>query len=124
MTRVLSGVVLGAAFFTIVWFGSTTVLLGVALLVCALAFREYAALMEKMHAAPPTLLALAATLAAVVAVPFPLVPFEIVAAVGVVGIAIAAMVGLNPGQSSSAFSEGIAATASGALAMVYLGLPL
>jgi len=29
MTRVLSGAVLGAAFFTIVWFGTTAVLLGV-----------------------------------------------------------------------------------------------
>ena len=47
MTRVLSGVVLGAAFFTIVWFGTTVVLLGVAMAVCALAFREYADLMAE-----------------------------------------------------------------------------
>ena len=45
MTRVLSGVVLGAAFFAIVWFGSTAVLLGVVDWPSACwRFREYAGL--------------------------------------------------------------------------------
>ena len=37
MTRVLSGILLAAAFFTIVWFSSAPVLLVVALGVCVLA---------------------------------------------------------------------------------------
>jgi phosphatidate cytidylyltransferase len=124
MTRVVSGVVLGAAFFSIVWFGSTAVLLAVALLVCTLGFREYAALMATLGAEPPGPLALTATLAALVSVPFPWVPFEVVAGIGLVAIAIAAMVSLKPGQNPSPFSEGIAVIGSGALSMLYLGLPL
>jgi phosphatidate cytidylyltransferase len=144
MTRVLSGVVLGAAFFTIVWFGTTVVLLGVAMAVCVLAFREYADLMAKLHAQPPRLLSLAATLAALTMVPYPRVSFEMVAAIALMGIAIAEMARLKPGPPlqnpmndgrpgfspanpagvSRAFTPAILATASGALAMLYLGLPL
>ena len=140
MTRVLSGVVLGAAFFTIVWVGTTVVLLGVAMAVCALAFREYADLMAKLHAQPPRLITLAATLAALVVVPFPKVPFEIVVSVGLIGIAITEMARLKPGPplqhaiddggrgfspaAAPGFSRAVAGTASGALSMLYLGLPL
>jgi phosphatidate cytidylyltransferase len=134
MTRVLSGVVLGAAFFTIVWFGSTEVLLAVALLVCVLAFREYADLMAKLNAPPPRLLTLVASLAVLAAVPFPRVAVEIVVAIGLVGIAIKEMADLkvdvptevrnSPGNGGLRFGRAIRATASGAFAMIYLGLPL
>ena len=53
MSRVLSGVVLAAVFFAIVWFGSATVLLLVALAVCVLAFQEYATLVQRVGADIP-----------------------------------------------------------------------
>jgi phosphatidate cytidylyltransferase len=140
MTRVISGVTLAAVFFTIVWFGSTPALLVVAMAVCVLAVGEYAALMEKLHASPPRLLTIVAVLAALVAVPFPRVPFEIVVAIGLMAMAIKEMAGLKPdpplqnpindggpGFSPaffSGFSPAIMSTASGAFAMLYLGLPL
>jgi phosphatidate cytidylyltransferase len=123
MTRVLSGVTLAAVFFTIVWFGTTLALLVVAMAVCVLAIGEYADLMEKLQAPPPRLITAAATLAALVAVPFPRVPFEIVVGIGLIGVAIAEIAQLKP-AISSAFSPAILSTASGSFAMLYLGLPL
>ena len=72
-------------------------------------------------------------------VPFPRVPFEIVVAIGLIGIAIAEMARLKPGpplqhaindggpgfsRPPPGFSRAIVSTASGALSMLYLGLPL
>ena len=49
----LSGVVLGAVFFALVWFGNATTLLVVALVVCVLAFHEYARLMRALAPTSP-----------------------------------------------------------------------
>jgi phosphatidate cytidylyltransferase len=131
MTRVLSGVVLAAAFFTVVWFGTTTALLGVAMVVCFLAFREYAVLMETLHAGPPRLLALAATLAMLVSVPMAQVPMALVLSLGLITMAVAAMFRLAPDPAVDAaaavgpgFGPAIHSTASGVFAVLYLGLPL
>lgn len=125
MTRVISGVTLAAAFFTIVWFGTTTVLLGVAMAVCVLAFREYADLMARIGGQPPRALTLVATVAALVVIPFPRVAFEMVAGVFLIAIAIYEMARLkvSPGGGPG-FTAAIFSTASSALSMLYLGLPL
>ena len=119
MSRVLSGVVLGAVFFAIVWFSSATVLLFVALAVCVAAFREYALLIGQLGAHLPRLPTLLPTLAALAIVPFPYVAGEAVVGIGLMIIAAAAMVGLR-----SDFSPAVLGVAAGALSMIYLGLPL
>ena len=95
MARVVSGALLAAAFFAIVWFSSATVLLFVALAVCVLAFQEYAELMRRIGAAIPKAVALVATLAALAIVPFPYVAGEVVVGIGVVLIAAAVMAGVK-----------------------------
>lgn len=121
MTRVISGVLLAATFVAIVWFSSTTVLVFVALAVCALAFQEYAQLMRPLGAEVPRLATLVATLAAVAAVPFPFVAGEVVIGVGVLVIAIAAMTNVARG---SEFRPAAAGAIAGGFATIYLGLPL
>ncbi len=118
MSRVLSGVVLAAVFFAIVWFASATVLLFVALGVCMLVFREYAQLMEHVGADMPRVPTLIATLAALVIVPFPYVAGEAVVGIGLMVIAISAMV------RESAFGAATHGVAAGALSVIYLGLSL
>jgi phosphatidate cytidylyltransferase len=118
MTRVISGVVLGAAFFAIVWFGNAALLLAVALLVCALAFHEYAGLMRHLGADVPQMPAMAATLAALIAVRYPYLAIDAAIAGGVIVIAAAAM------ASGSELLRATHGAAAGSFAIVYLGLPL
>jgi phosphatidate cytidylyltransferase len=118
MTRVLSGVVLGAAFLAIVWFSNTTVLLVVALAVCVLALHEYARLMRPVGVDVPQVATLVPTLAAVASVPFPYLAIEAVVGLGLVAIAVAAM------ADKRELSRAVQGAAGGALAVVYLGLPL
>src|SRR5918996_2132549 len=96
MTRVFSGVLLAAVFFAIVWFSSATVLLFVALGVCVLVFEEYAQLMQHIGADLPKLPTLAATLAALVIVPFPYVAGEAIVGVGLIVVAIGVLARLKP----------------------------
>jgi phosphatidate cytidylyltransferase len=124
MSRVLSGVVLAAVFFAIVWFSSATVLLLVALAVCAGAFREYATLVQQIGAELPRAPTLVATLAALVIVPFPYVAGEAVVGVGLIVIAIAAMARLGSASATPDFSPALLGVAAGALSVIYLGLPL
>ena len=125
MARVISGVLLAAAFFAIVWFSSATVLLFVALGVCVLAFQEYVELMRQMGAAIPKLPALAATLAALAIVPFPYVAGEVVVGVGMVVIAIAVMAGIRKLPADrQPFKAGVYGAIAGGFGIVYLGLPL
>jgi phosphatidate cytidylyltransferase len=138
MTRVVSGVVLAGAFFAIVWYGNHTVLLTVTLAVGALAFHEYAQLTGKIGAAMPRGPALLATLATIAVVPFPFVAVEAVLGMGVVGVAVAALVGLArlaPGPTIEAdpaieavvgpgFSRAVLGVLAGGFAPVYIGLPL
>jgi phosphatidate cytidylyltransferase len=131
MVRVLSGAILAAAFFALAWFAPTEALLGVALLVTVLAFHEYAAIAGRALGATPSRgPALLATLALVVAIPFPLVAPAAVAGMGVVAVAAAALFAAerasggdgagDPGTLTSAARQ----AAAGALAIAYLGVPL
>jgi CDP-diglyceride synthetase len=141
MIRVISGAVLAAVFFAIVWFSSATVLLFVAMAVCILAFQEYVQLMQQIGVGIPKLPTLVATLAALAIVPFPFVSGEAVVGVGLIVIAGAVMAslqetaGLKPGPASinsldgatvagPAFRPAIQGIAAGGLSMIYLGLPL
>lgn len=128
MTRVLSGVLLAAAFLAVVWFSNATVLLGVALGVCALAYFEYEKLFARIGVAIPRLAALPATLVALASVPFPYVAGEAVVGVGLAVVAAAAMARRSVWIASDAGGTGLAgsvhAAAAGALSIVYLGLPL
>lgn len=121
MTRVISGVVLAAVFLALIWFASTTVLLFAALGVGTLAFFEYHQLMTRIDAGLPKGPGLVATLAALAIVPFPFVAGEAVVAAGLILIAIATMAQLKNEQSFTSAAHRVAA---GALAIIYIGLPL
>ena len=129
MIRVLSGTVLAAVFFAVVWFSNATVLLAVAIGVCALALHEFAALMHALEVDVPLLPTLLATVAVLVTVPFPYVPLEVVLGIGVLLIASATMVQASRttedvGVDGKGFRPATRAAAAAALSMVYLGLPL
>jgi phosphatidate cytidylyltransferase len=121
MTRVISGVVLAAVFVALIWFASATVLLFAALGVGTLAFLEYHELMTRIGADIPKGPGLVATLAALAIVPFPYVAGEAVVAAGLIVIAIAAMTQLKNGRTFTSAAQSVAA---GALAIIYIGLPL
>ncbi len=129
MTRVLSGVVLGAVFFALIWFSNATTLLVVAIVVSALACHEYARLMRAVGADLPEASTVIATLATLVTVPFPHVAWEAVVGIGVLVIALSAMVRTPRGSTSSddgghLFQTAVRGSAAGALSILYLGLPL
>jgi phosphatidate cytidylyltransferase len=118
MTRVLSGVVLGAVALAVIWFLDSTALLGVALAVAALAFHEYERIVERIGARVPYLTALLATLFACAMVPFQWVDIESVLAASLLVVA------LNVLASDRAGRPLLADTAAAMLAPVYIGLPL
>ena len=121
MTRVVSGVLIAAALFALIWFGNATVLLFVALGVCALALQEYAELMRALDAPVPRIPTLLATLAALAVVPFPFVAGEAVVGIGLMVIAIAAMAKAAGGLE---FRSAAAGAIAGGFSLAYLGLPL
>ena len=53
MTRVISGVVLAAGALALIWFLSSIALLGVALIVVAMAFHEYDRIVDRIGAKIP-----------------------------------------------------------------------
>lgn len=127
MTRVVSGVLLAAAFFALVWYGNAVVLLFVALTVGVLAFHEYAELMRRLGADIPRVPALAATLAAVAIVPFPYVAVEAVLGIGLVVIAVAAMLQVARATSdtgSGVFKPALMGAVTGGFSVLYIGVPL
>jgi phosphatidate cytidylyltransferase len=118
MTRVLSGVVLGVVALALIWFLDSTLLLGVALAVCAIAFHEYVRIVEKIGARVPYWIALLTTLFACAMVPFQWIDIESVLAASLL------MVALNVLASTRAGAPLLADTAAAMLAPVYIGLPL
>src|SRR5687767_1799859 len=118
MTRVLSGVVLGVVALALIWFLTSTFLLGVALALCAIAFHEYDRIVEKIGAKVPYWIALLTTLLACAMVPFQWIDIESVLAASLL------MVALNVLASSRAGAPLLADTAAAMLAPVYIGLPL
>jgi phosphatidate cytidylyltransferase len=118
MTRVLSGVVLGGVALALVWFLSSIALLGVALVVAALAFHEYDRIVDAIGAKLPFWTTQLATLLVCSMVPFQWVDLESVLAAALLLIA------LNVLASARVGTPLLADTAAAVLAPVYIGLPL
>jgi phosphatidate cytidylyltransferase len=118
MTRVISGVVLGAGALALIWFLSSIALLGVALVVAAMAFHEYERIVGKIGAKVPYAMTLIATLLVCAMVPFQWVDLESVLALSLLLIA------LNVLASSRVGAPLLADTAAAMLAPVYIGVPL
>lgn len=118
MTRVLSGIVLGAAALALIWFLDSLALLGVALAVAALAFHEYERIVDAIGARVPYWTALVATLVACA-----MVPFEWIDITSVLAAALL-LVALNVLASDRVGPPLLADTAAAILAPVYIGLPL
>jgi phosphatidate cytidylyltransferase len=83
-----------------------------------LALHEYVELMRQLGAATPRVPTVAATLATIAVIPFPYVAGEAVIGIGVVIIAIGAM------MKSVEMRQAVAGAAAGGFALVYLGIPL
>jgi len=118
MTRVISGVVLAVAALGLIWFLSSIALLLVALIVAALAFREYERIVDAIGAKVPYWTALIATLLACAMVPFQWVDIESVLAASLLLIALNVLVSNRVGPPL------LADTAAAVLAPVYIGVPL
>ena len=118
MTRILSGVVLSVVALALIWFLSAIALLGVALVLAAVAFTEYEKILDAIGAKVPFWTALLATLLACAMVPFQWVDIESVLAAALLLIA------LNVLMSDRVGTPLLADTAAAVLAPVYIGLPL
>jgi phosphatidate cytidylyltransferase len=118
MTRVISGVFLGAVALGLIWYLSSIALLGVALAVAAIAFHEYERIVDIIGAKVPYWTTLLATLLVCSMVPFQWVDIESVLAAALLLIA------LNVLASDRVGTPLLADTAAAVLAPVYIGLPL
>jgi phosphatidate cytidylyltransferase len=118
MTRVISGVVLGAAALALIWFLSSIALLLVALIVAAMAFHEYERIVDAIGAKVPYWTTLLATLLACSMVPFQWVDIESILAASLLLIALNVLVSDRVGHPL------LADTAAAVLAPVYIGVPL
>ena len=118
MIRILSGVVMGVVALALIWFLSSIALLGVALVVAAVAFTEYEKIVDAIGAKVPFWTALLATLLACAMVPFQWVDIESVLAAALLLIA------LNVLLSDRVGTPLLADTAAAVLVPVYIGLPL
>jgi phosphatidate cytidylyltransferase len=118
MVRLLSGALLAATFFALIWFASTPVLLSAALAVAALAFQEYARVVRAIGAIVPPWPTVVATLAAVAMVPFPWVAIESVLGAALIVAAVGVLTSNRQG------AHGLHDVSAAVLAPVYLGLPL
>jgi phosphatidate cytidylyltransferase len=118
VTRVLSGVVLGVAALALIWFLSSIALLGVALIVVALAFHEYDRIVQKIGVKVPYWTTLVTTLLVCAMVPFQWVDLESVLALSLLLIALNVLA--SPRAGAPVLADGAAAM----LAPVYIGVPL
>ncbi|MBY0497181.1 MAG: phosphatidate cytidylyltransferase [Cyanobacteria bacterium] len=118
MTRVISGVLMGAAALALIWFLSSIALLLVALIVAAMACHEYDRIVATIGARVPSRTTLAATLLVCAMVPFQWVDLESVLAAAQLLIAINVLASDRVGPPL------LADTAAAVLAPVYIGVPL
>jgi phosphatidate cytidylyltransferase len=118
MTRILSGVALAAAALAAIWFLTPVALLGLALLVAALAFTEYARIVSAIGADIPWWTSLLLTLLACAMVPFPWIDPVVVIVLALITAAANVLVSDRVGTPT------LADTAASVLAPVYIGLPL
>src|SRR5215212_9635091 len=88
MQRVISGVVLGVVALGLIWFLSSIALLGVALVIVAIAFHEYEHIVDKIGAKIPYWTTLVATLLVCSMVPFQWVDLVSVLAAALLLIAL------------------------------------
>jgi len=102
----------------LIWVLTPVALLGVALLVAALAFVEYARIVEAIGARIPWWTSLVATLGACAMVPFPWVSVEVIVVLGLIGAAANVLASERIGTPT------LADTSAAVLAPVYIGLPL
>jgi phosphatidate cytidylyltransferase len=123
MVRIVSGVVLAAVFFSLIWFTNATVLLFVALAVAALAVHEYVQLFRALGAHVPAVPTLLATWAATIVIPFPQLAVEATLSIALIVIAVWVMAGITsePGQGFVEAARGVSAAA---LAPMFIGLGL
>jgi phosphatidate cytidylyltransferase len=119
VARLVSGVLLAAAFLALVWFGDAAVLLFVALAVGVLALHEYAEMLRQLGAQIPRIPTVLATVATIAVIPFPYVAGEAVIGLGVMLIAATAMV-----KVAGDFKPAIFGAVAGGFALIYIGLPL
>jgi len=120
MTRVISGAVLLAAVLAALWWLSPVYLLGVALLVALLAFREYVDIAARAGARVSKPVAGMATAIACVAVGVPGLPVE----VALVGATLAICAAVLASPTAGTGGEALRDAALSAFAPLYLGLPL
>ena len=118
MTRIVSGVVVGAIALFLIWFLNSIAFLAVALIAAALAFTEYEKLVDAIGAKVPFWSSLLATLLACA-----MVPFQWVDIVSVLAAALL-LIALNVLMSDRVGTPLLADTAAALLAPVYIGLPL
>jgi phosphatidate cytidylyltransferase len=123
MVRLVSGVLLAAAFFALIWFANSTTLLFVALVVGALALHEYVQLLRSAGVNIPAVPTLLASWGATIAVPFSLWPLDAALAVSCGGVLIAIWV-MTSGRAADDFALGVRTIAAATLGVVYTGLPL
>ncbi len=121
MTRLVSGLALGAAAFAVVWLLPSRALLGVTLAIATLAVFEYARLVRGAGAALPVPVTLLATLAACVVGAYPLALATLaLPAFGVTLLAVSVSL-MAGGTAGAALVHGASAAM---LAPLYIGLPL
>ena len=118
MTRLLSGLALAIGALALIWFLSSTALLGVALALAALAFHEYDRIIQKIGVKVPYWMTLITTLLVCAMVPFQWVDLESVLALSLLLIA------LNVLASDRVGAPVLADSAAAMLAPVYIGVPL
>ena len=118
MTRLLSGVALAAVALVLIWFLSSIALLGVALMVVAIAFHEYDRIVDRIGVKIPYWMTLIATLLVCAMVPFQWVDLESVLALSLLLIA------LNVLASPRVGAPLLGDTAAAMLAPVYIGVPM
>lgn len=118
MTRILSGLALASAALAAIWFLTPLALLGVALVVAALAFAEYARIVAAIGATIPWWSTLLLTLVACAMVPFPWIDPAVVLVLALITAAANVLVSDRVGAPT------LADTAAAVLAPVYIGLPL
>lgn len=121
MVRLVSGVVLAAVFFVLIWFTNATVLLFVALAVAALAVHEYVQLFRMLGADRHMAPILVGTWAVLANVAFPRFALEGVLSILLIAIAIWVMARL---KAEAGFNAAALGAAAGMLAPVYIGIGL
>jgi phosphatidate cytidylyltransferase len=120
MARVISGAVLLAGVLAALWFLSPVYLLGIAVLIALLAFREYADIAGRAGATVSRPAGAMATALACIAVGVPGLPVDVALAGTTLGLAAVVLAGAAAGRTGEALHD----AALSAFAPLYIGVPL